>query len=157
MCFKFCDSFPDLFSFIDKHDGDVRKLEPAQTQQVFDSCFQCKLCEVQCPYTVRDAHEYQLDFPRLVHRWQAQRLRKDGLRFRERVLGDPDMAGRMGRASFGMANVMNRVGIHRWFMEKALGIHRDKLLPDFASKTFESWAVSQGLVAEPPGGEAVLF
>jgi len=157
MCFKFCDSFPSLFDFIDKNGGDVRRLTAAQTETVFDECFQCKLCEVQCPYTVRDNHEYQLDFPRLVHRWEAQRARRDGVPFRRRILGDPDGAGRMARASFGMANVMNRVGLHRWFMEKFLGVHRDKLLPDFAARTFESWAEGQGLIPETPGGEAVLF
>ena len=61
MCFKYCDSFPSLFSFIDdRHDGDVRKITEAETAQVMDECFQCKLCEVQCPYTVRDEHEYLL-------------------------------------------------------------------------------------------------
>jgi Fe-S oxidoreductase len=132
-------------------------LTEQQTTQVFEECFQCKLCEVQCPYTVRDGHEYQLDFPRLVHRWQAQRARREGVPFRKRILGDPDGAGRMARASFGMANVMNRVGLHRWFMEKFLGVHRDKLLPDFAARTFESWAEQQGLIQGPSGGEAVLF
>jgi Fe-S oxidoreductase len=157
MCFKFCDSFPSLFDFIDNNGGHVGRLTEQQTTQVFEECFQCKLCEVQCPYTVRDGHEYQLDFPRLVHRWQAQRARREGVPFRKRILGDPDGAGRMARASFGMANVMNRVGLHRWFMEKFLGVHRDKLLPDFAARTFESWAEQQGLIQGPSGGEAVLF
>ena len=52
MCFKYCDSFPILFDLIDKkHDGDVRKLTAPETDRVMDACFQCKLCEVQCPYT----------------------------------------------------------------------------------------------------------
>jgi Fe-S oxidoreductase len=157
MCFKYCDSFPSLFDFIDKQGGDIRTLTDAQTEQVFDACFQCKLCEVQCPYTVRDKHEYQLDFPRLVHRWDAQRVRAKGVPLAQRVLGDPDQAGRMARASMGVANALNRVGVHRWFMEKFLGVHRQKLLPDFASQTFEAWASLQGLMADAPGGEAVLF
>jgi len=158
MCFKYCDSFPDLFSFIDeRHDGDVTELTRAETDQVMDGCFQCKLCEVQCPYTPRDGHEFQLDFPKLVHRYKAQRAKKEGRSLREKVLADPDRAGKMARASFGMANAANRVGLHRWFMEKVLGIHRDKLLPDFASSTFEKWAEREGKIAEAPGGEAVLF
>ncbi|MEZ5166590.1 MAG: 4Fe-4S dicluster domain-containing protein [Acidimicrobiales bacterium] len=52
------------------------KVTAAETEQVMDECFQCKLCEVQCPYTVRDSHEYQLDFPKLVHRFKAQRTRE---------------------------------------------------------------------------------
>jgi len=160
MCFKYCDSFPILFDAIDKnHDGDVTKLTATETARVVDSCFQCKLCEVQCPYTPRDGHEYQLDFPKLVHRFKAQRARREGIPLRERVLSSPDAAGRMARWSLGMANAMNRVKLHRVFMEQALGIHRDKLLPDFAPTTFERWADEQGRVRKDASGdvEAVLF
>ena len=158
LCFKYCDSFPSLFSFIDdKHGGDVREITEAQTAKVMESCFQCKLCEVQCPYTERDGHEFKLDFPRLVHRYVAQRAQRDGLRLRDRILGNPDRAGALARASFGMANVANRVRLHRIFLEKAVGIHRDKLLPDFAGTTFEKWADRAGKMHAEPGGEAVLF
>ena len=158
MCFKYCDSFPTLFKAIDdKYDGDVRKLTEEDTAAVMDSCFQCKLCEVQCPYTPRDSHEFLLDFPKLVHRYNAIQLKKRGKKLRLRVLGDPDKAGAMARASFGAANAMNKVAAHRWFMEKVIGVHRDKLLPDFASKTFESWADKEGLTKKPVDSEAVLF
>lgn len=158
MCFKYCDSFPKLFDFIDsRHDGSVAGVTAAETESVMDSCFQCKLCEVQCPYTPRDGHEFQLDFPKLVHRYKAQRTRRNGVPLRERVLGDPDGAGALARASLGLANVMNRVGAHRWLMEKALGIDRRKLLPDFAAETFEQWARRENLIQPKAGGEAVLF
>jgi Fe-S oxidoreductase len=42
-------------------------------------------------------------------------------------------------------------------MEKVLGIHRKKLLPGFASETFDAWAQRNGHVQPEPGGEAVLF
>ncbi len=159
MCFKYCDSFPNLFSLLDnKYDGDVSKLNDSEIRGVMDACFQCKLCEVQCPYTPRDKHEFQLDFPKLVHRYNAQRHRDEGSGLRESFLGNPDLAGRFSRASLGMANTMNKVALHRWFMEKVLGIHRDKLLPDFADETFESWAESEGLVQpENTKCEVVLF
>jgi Fe-S oxidoreductase len=114
---------------------------------------------VQCPYTPRDGHEFQLDFPKLVHRYDAIRHRKHQQphKLRLKVLEDPDRASAMARASFGMANVMNRVGIHRWFMEKLVGIDRRKLLPNFAQTTFESWAKGAGLMDKGVGGEAVLF
>ena len=158
MCFKYCDAFPHLFEFIDKnHDGKVPAVTRAETAQVMDDCFQCKLCEVQCPYTPRDGHPFLLDFPKLVHRYKAVRARKQGVSLRDRFLGDPDAAGSAARLSGGLVNKMNRVGAHRWFLEKTLGIHRDKLLPEFARETFEEWAVAQGLVKVAPGGEAVLF
>jgi glycerol-3-phosphate dehydrogenase subunit C len=158
MCFKYCDSFPTLFGLLDeKHDGDVHRIGPGETARVMDACFQCKLCEVQCPYTPRDGHEFQLDFPKLVHRYKAQQVRRTGVPFKARVLADPDGSARMARMSLGLANVLNRVGLHRVFMEAALGIHRDKLLPDFAPTTFERWADQQGRIRGPEGVEAVLF
>jgi Fe-S oxidoreductase len=147
-----------LFKAIDeRHDGDVSKVTPEETRQVMDACFQCKLCEVQCPYTPRDAHPWQLDFPKLVHRWRGVERRGKGKTLRMRVLNDPDGAARLARASFGMANAMNRVRPFRVLMEKAVGVHRDKLLPDFAAEPFDAWAQAEGYVKPEPGGEAVLF
>jgi Fe-S oxidoreductase len=158
LCFKYCDSFPSLFSALDNnHGGDVRKLTAAETANVMNACFQCKLCEVQCPYTERDGHEFKLDFPRLVHRYVAQRTKRRGLSLRDRVLGDPDRVGALARASSGVANIANRVRLQRIVLEKVLGIHRDKLLPDFADSTFEKWAVRAGKVKPEAGGEVVLF
>ncbi|MGE5126319.1 MAG: heterodisulfide reductase-related iron-sulfur binding cluster [Betaproteobacteria bacterium] len=159
MCFKYCDSFPTLFELIDrKHDGDVRKITAAETDRVLDACFQCKLCEVQCPYTPREKHEFQFDFPRLVHRYKALRAKRRGIRLRDRLLANADAAGALARLSFGMANVMNRVRLNRALMHAALGIHKDKLLPDFARSTFEKWAEREGRIRQDPQGvEAVLF
>lgn len=160
MCFKYCDAFPTLFSLIDDTpDGDVRKLSADEVGEVMGHCFQCKLCEVQCPYTPRDKHEFQLDFPALVHRYKAIQNKNRGAKIRDKVLGNPDGAGTMARLSLGMANVLNKVGVHRWFMEQTLGIHRDKLLPDFASETFEAWARRHGHMTDTPEEkpEVILF
>src|SRR5437773_11803903 len=157
LCFKYCDTFPIRFPSIDGKDGDVRQFPAAETAKVMDSCFQCKLCEVQCPYSERDGHEFKLDFPRLVQRYVAQKAQRKGLRLRDHVLGDPDTAGTMARASFGIANIANRVRLHRIFLEKVLGIHRDKLLPTFTRTTFERWAARAGKIIPEAGGEAVLF
>ncbi|MCI0340750.1 MAG: 4Fe-4S dicluster domain-containing protein [Planctomycetales bacterium] len=159
LCFKYCDAFPTLFKALDEpaRDGDVAKLGAPEIRKVEDSCFQCKLCEVQCPYTPRDKHEFALDFPKLMHRARAVRAREEGFSLRDRVLGNPDGAARLARLSFGLANLANSLPPHRWFLEKVLGIHRKKLLPAFARRTFERWARRSGRTAKGPGGEAVLF
>ena len=60
MCFKYCDAFPKLFATADgAHDGDARALTPQQTSAVMDDCFQCKQCEVNCPYSPRDGHAFR--------------------------------------------------------------------------------------------------
>ncbi len=158
MCFKYCDSFPSLFDLIDNtHQGDAAALTGEETDRVMDACFQCKLCEVQCPYTPRDKHEFQLDFPKLVHRYMALRGRERGFTLAQKFLGNPDGSAKLARASLGVANALNRFPPQRVVMEKVLGIHRKKLLPDFAGKSFEKWAEQRGHVQEEPGGEAVLF
>ncbi|MBX7081256.1 MAG: hypothetical protein K1X88_18795 [Nannocystaceae bacterium] len=158
MCFKYCDSFPILFKALDEEcDGDVRRLPQLRTDEVMRACFQCKLCEVQCPYTPRDQHPFQLDFPKLVHRYTAIQKRKRKPSLQDFALRDPDVAGLAARASLGAVDALNRNKLHRWFQEKVLGIHRDKLLPPFADHSFERWAVAQGLCAPERGKEAVLF
>jgi glycerol-3-phosphate dehydrogenase subunit C len=158
MCFKYCDSFPRLFALLDKdHDGDVHAVTAPEVERVMDACFQCKLCEVQCPYTPRDGHEFQVDFPNLVHRYRGVHARGRPRTLRQRVLNDPDTAGKLARLSLGMANVANRSRPLRVLMEKAIGVHRDKQLPDFAAEAFDTWADRSGYVTPEPGGEAVLF
>ena len=158
MCFKYCDSFPTLFSLLDDtHGGDVNKLTSTEIDKVMDGCFQCKLCGVQCPYTPRENHEWQLDFPKLVHRYQAQRKKIDGFTLQDRLLGDPDTSAMMARMSLGLVNVMNRVELHRVFFEKIAGVHRKKELPMFAQQTFSSWAKKQPQLSPVPKGEVALF
>ncbi|RME14204.1 MAG: anaerobic glycerol-3-phosphate dehydrogenase subunit C, partial [Bdellovibrio sp.] len=160
MCFKYCDTFPNLFNLLDnKYNGDVRPVvkNKKELDYIMSACFQCKLCEVQCPYTPRDGHEYQLDFPKLVHRYKAIEHKKKGSTLRDKVLSEPDLSGKMARMSFGLANMMNKVKIHRWFMEKLLGIHKDKLLPDFAQETFEKWAKRNKKGQQTQNPEVVLF
>jgi Fe-S oxidoreductase len=158
MCFKYCDAFPKLFAYADdEHDGDARALTPPQTAAVVDDCFQCKQCEVNCPYSPRDGHAFAIDFPKLAHRHRAQRVRARGLTLRERVLANPDAVGLAARLGGGLANRLNRNTAHRLLLEKTLGIHRDKQLPVFAPRTFEAWAADEKLIARAPGAETVLF
>jgi glycerol-3-phosphate dehydrogenase subunit C len=158
MCFKYCDSFPRLFDLLDRrYDGDVHRVTAGDVDSVMEACFQCKLCEVQCPYTPRDGHEFQLDFPKLVHRHRGVHARGRRKTLRQRVLNDPDTAGKMARLSPGLANAANRSRPLRVLMEKTLGVHRDKQLPAFAAEAFDAWAEREGHVKPVPGGEAVLF
>ncbi|MBI3992701.1 MAG: 4Fe-4S dicluster domain-containing protein [Candidatus Lambdaproteobacteria bacterium] len=142
LCFNLCPSFPALFQSVDQYDGDVTRLTAAQTAHVVDTCYQCKVCYIKCPYTPDDGHEFQLDFPRLMARAKAQRVRRRGLALRERMLGNPDLIGRLATLLPGMAaltNLGNRIAPLRWLMEKVAGIHRHKILPDLHAQSFQAW------------------
>ena len=159
LCFNLCPSFPALFGAVDRHGGDVRGLTREESWKVVDLCYGCKLCEVKCPYTPRDGHEFQLDFPRLMTRARAVRARAHGLGLREKLLGNPDLLGKMGSAAPALANWGCRRRLQRIMMEKLLGIHRDKLLPDFAGETFDAWLEKNPLPPPPdkPAAKVALF
>src|SRR5216684_3123578 len=142
MCFNYCTSFPSLFNAVDRHEergeGEVEALTVAELYDVVDLCWQCKLCYVKCPYT--PPHKFSIDFPRLLMRAKIVKTRRDGIRFRERVLGDPDRIGRLsaGRLS-AFANWANRRPLLRRGLERVLGIHRQRQLPSYARTTFTRW------------------
>jgi glycerol-3-phosphate dehydrogenase subunit C len=163
LCFNLCPSFPSLFDALDAQEGepDVRKLSDAVRDEVVDGCFQCKLCYVKCPYTPDDGHEFQLDFPRLMLRYTAQKAKREGVSIRDKFLGNPVALGKLSSKAAPIVNTMNKARAHRALMEKTLGIHRDKLLPEFASEPFEKWVKKRASKSGPPGRpatrEAVLF
>lgn len=159
LCFNLCPSFPDLFKSIDAKGDDVRNLSTAEKDRVIDLCYECKLCEVKCPYTPRDNHEFQLDFPALVLRARAVKGREEGLGLREKVLGNPDRTGKLGSKLPALANWSCRNALQRRVMEKLLGIHRDKQMPEFAGETFEKWIARTGLPPAPaaPAAKVAIF
>ena len=140
---------------MDGHEGDVRKLTRDETDRVVDTCYQCKLCYVKCPYTPDDGHEFQLDFPRLLMRVMALRAKEKGISLRSRLLSRPELLGKFAKLTPGLANWANRQPMMRtaW---RPCGIHREKQLPDFHGETFEDWYRQQ---PQPTGDDskAVLF
>ncbi len=147
MCFSYCPSFPALFDAVDRHEekgeGEVEALTPEEITPVVDLCWQCKLCYVKCPYT--PPHKFMVDFPRLLQRAKLVQVRRDGVKLRERVLGDPDRLGRIsvGLAA-GMTNWANTRPLIRRGLEKLLGIHHRRRLPTFAKNTFRKWFRGHG-------------
>jgi len=145
LCFKFCDSFPTMFAFIDEHDDqDAAKLTHDQQNQVVDECFNCKLCYVNCPYTP-NLHEWNLDFPRLMlraeqvlHRERKQPL---GHKLADKALANTDLAGRINTKLAPMVNkaIATPGSRVRNMVEKAVGISSQRVLPPYARQRFSTW------------------
>jgi glycerol-3-phosphate dehydrogenase subunit C len=159
LCFNLCPSFPALFDALDRTENDVHAMTQAERQNVVDLCYNCKACEVKCPYTTKDGHDFQLDFARLMVRKKTVDAKEKGIGMRERMLGNPDLLGKMGSILPEVANLTCKTGLHRVVMEKLLGIHRDKKLPEFAGETFEKWLQKNPLPAQPkePSAKVLLF
>jgi Fe-S oxidoreductase len=137
LCFNLCPSFNDLFHFIDDKDGDVHALSRVELNRITDLCYQCKLCFVKCPYT--PPHQWDVDFPRLILRDKAVRVKKEGTKIEDRILGDPDRTGKKGCSMAPLANWVNHNSLARKIMAATVGIHERRNLPDFQSTTFEEW------------------
>jgi len=138
-CYSLCPSFTDLFARLDRDnvDGEAEKLGPADLKSVTDLCYQCKLCFNHCPYT--PPHRWDVDFPRLMLRSKAVQVKRDGVSLQDRILGHVDWMGRIGTLLAPVANWATTNRLNRWVMEKLFGIHRDRILPRYASQTFRSW------------------
>ena len=137
MCFNLCPSFPTLFKHVDEHDGEVRTLSEEEIAEVTDLCYQCKICYVKCPYT--PPHHWDLDFPRLLLREKAVRVKEQGAAFQDRYLGDPDRTGKLGCHFAPVANFANRQSLFRKILSWTVGVHEERKLPDFAEETFQQW------------------
>jgi len=158
LCFNLCGSFPALFDAIDDETANesVAELTSEHIDRVLDLCFQCKLCYVKCPYT--PPHQYMLDFPRLMMRAKAVRVAESGVPFRDRLLSDPDTAGKLARWGAPMINWAGRNPMLRRVAEAVMGIHRDRNLPEFHFRTFRSWfSKFAGQPAEAPTAKVALF
>jgi len=142
MCVKYCGSFPTMFDAIDDYctegkyaEVDTKKLKTEDVSKIVDLCFQCKLCYIKCPYTPGD-HDWAIDFPRLMTRAKAQEVKKKGVPFVDKLLGSPDLVGKIGTATAPLANWANENAVNRQLMHNVIGIHKEKQLPSFAAKTF---------------------
>jgi Fe-S oxidoreductase len=158
MCVKFCGSFPKMFDAIDNYctvgkyaEVDTTKLKAEDVKTIVDDCFQCKLCYIKCPYTPGD-HDWSIDFPRLMARAKAQEVKKNGVPLVDKVLGNPDLVGRLGTLTAPLANWANEFPLNRKLMESTVGIHKDKKLPSFASQTF---AAQFAVKPTPSTGEPI--
>ncbi len=156
LCFNICPSFPELFNAVDGHDGDVRALTEGETDRVIDTCYQCKLCYVKCPYTPDDGHPFQLDFPRLMLRANAVRKKERGIDLRSKLLARPEELGRLGSLTPGLANWANRQPLLRGIAGATIGIHHEKILPEFQAESFSAWMKKQP-AASGDTSKAVLF
>ncbi len=144
MCVGYCGTFPDVFARVDAaiEDGatGAERLDAEAFARATELCWQCKLCYVKCPYTPDEGHEWKLDVPRLLLREKAQRARRNGVSLQDRVLGEPQLLGRMTAGPLArVANFVHESRLVRRTMQAAAGIAADFPLPPFGETSFARW------------------
>ncbi len=145
MCVGYCGTFPDVFARVDR-DIETRgaigaeQLDAAAFARATELCWQCKLCYIKCPYTADEGHAWMLDVPRLLLREKAQRARRDGVTLQDRVLGEPQVLGRITAGPMArVANFVNANRLVRKAMAAVAGIAEEFPLPPFGPTSFSRW------------------
>ena len=141
-CVSLCTSFPTLFDLIDEgKTGEVDGVAKKDYSKVVDQCYLCDLCYMtKCPYV--PPHEWNVDFPHLMLRAKAIKFKSGEVRFRDRLLSSTDAIGKLAAIPVvaQSVNAVNRNGPMRAVMDKAIGIHKDRVLPPYSPSRFRSSA-----------------
>jgi glycerol-3-phosphate dehydrogenase subunit C len=140
-CVNLCTAFPKLFDLIDESPtGELDGVDQASYWEVVDRCYLCDMCYMsKCPYV--PPHPWNVDFPHVQLRAKAIKFRK-GVKLRDRVLSSTDALGKLASIPVVVkfVNAVNKSRPARTALEKVLGVHRDRALPEYDSARFRSHA-----------------
>src|SRR5215469_9454740 len=155
-CFSLCNAFPTLFDAVDATDaGEVAALDRKVFWEVVDNCYLCDMCFMtKCPYV--PPHPWNVDFPHLMLRAKAARVRSGGLGWRERLLAATDTVGALAGIPVVVeaVNAFNASSTGRGVLEKVLGVDRRAPLPVYHTRTARRRLAALGTVRDAIAGEA---
>ena len=114
---------------------------PPSADHSVDYCSGCGFCTTACPAGVKIAE--------MNNRARATIRANRRPPLRDRLLGEPDLLGKLGVPVAPLANAVLRNRALRWVGEVAVGIHRRAPLPMFARRTFRSRVAEMGARLAP--------
>jgi len=141
-CVNLCTAFPTLFDLVDASSTlEVDGVAKQDYWKVVDQCYLCDTCYMtKCPYV--PPHPWNVDFPHLMLRAKAIKFKKGGASFRDKLLSSTDAMGKLATIPVvvQMVNAVNKNGLARNLLHQTLGVHKDRELPEYASRKFRSSA-----------------
>ena len=153
-CVNLCTAFPSLFDLIDDGPtGEVDGVDKKRYWEVVDRCYLCDMCYMtKCPYV--PPHPWNLDFPHTMLRAKAFKFKKGDIKMRDRLLSSTDAVGKLASipvvAQF--VNGANRASATRSLMQRTLGVHKDRELPEYSSRRFRRHAQPDATFPVRDGG-----
>jgi Fe-S oxidoreductase len=155
-CVNLCTAFPRLFDLIDEGPtGELDGVPKERYREVVDQCYLCDMCYMtKCPYV--PPHPWNVDFPHVMLRAKAAGFRKHGAKFRDRLFSSTDALGKLATIPVVVqfVNAANRNGVARGALERTLGVHRSRELPEYASAKFRGAAAPEGSLPPRAGSRA---
>ena len=162
-CVNLCTAFPKLFDLIDEGPtGEIDGVPKERYWEVVDRCYLCDMCYMsKCPYV--PPHPWNVDFPHLQLRAKAFKWRKGNASLRDKLLSNTTAMGKLATIPVvaQTINAANKSKPLRAMLHKTLGVHQDRVLPDFTSKPFRRHARPQNAQLATDGtrtpGKVALF
>ncbi len=153
-CVSLCQSFPTLFDLVDEgKTGELDGVDKQDFWKVVDQCYLCDLCYMtKCPYV--PPHPWNLDFPHTMLRAKAIKFSKGEVGAGERFLASTDVHGQFAGIPVvvQVVNAVNKTGLARKVMDKALGVHPEAWMPELASQRFR-WGAADSPAQVATQGE----
>lgn len=118
---------------------------------VLDLCLGCKACKAECPSAV--------DMNKIKTEWTAWYYERHGLPLRNRFFGEIHRLSVLASKVAPLANATLRIAPVRALFTRALGIHPNRRLPEFAGETFLAWwrKHTPARNGPAPRGPVILF
>ena len=162
-CVNLCTAFPTLFDLVDASSTlEVDGVAKQDYWKVIDQCYLCDMCYMtKCPYV--PPHPWNVDFPHLMLRAKAIKFKAGGASLRDRLLSSTDALGKLAAIPVvaQVANAVNKNGLSRRLLQSTLGVHKDRELPEYASKPFRKNFSPSGDFPVKPGkstpGKVAIF
>jgi Fe-S oxidoreductase len=162
-CVNLCTAFPTLFDLVDASSTlEVDGVAKADYWKVVEQCYLCDTCYMtKCPYV--PPHPWNVDFPHLMLRAKAIQFRKGEASLRDKLLSSTDALGKLATIPVVVqfVNAVNKNGFTRKLLDRTLGVHKDRELPEYASSTFRSSFQASKSVAAKDGkntpGKVAIF
>jgi Fe-S oxidoreductase len=121
-------------------------------KDVLDLCLACKGCQTECPSSV-DVTKLRAEF---LYHYQKE----NGISFRTRMVGAFSKQMKMASAVAPMYNLLGRNLFFRRMINRLLGFHPERSLPEVAGVTVKQWHLRRSRVgggAIKPGRTVYLF
>jgi len=162
-CVNLCTAFPTLFDLVDASKTlEVDGVEKQDYWKVVDQCYLCDTCYMtKCPYV--PPHPWNVDFPHVMLRAKAIKFKKGEVGLRDKLLSATDAMGKLNTIPVvvQVVNAVNKNGLARDLLHQTLGVHRDRELPEYASRKFRPNAFASGKFAIKDGkntpGKVAIF
>jgi glycerol-3-phosphate dehydrogenase subunit C len=126
-----CLVFPELFRLVDQYRETGEEISTDELRHLVDLCNFCAVCPC-------------LKIRAAIINAKTEYMETYGLGFKTRVIENFEWVGKLAGAFPRISNLLLQNGISRGLIQKTLGIHRERRIPDFPKEGFRKWMRRHG-------------